>query len=36
MCHFRKIDALARTLGLYEIIIPYLGVLNLQNLHQQT
>jgi hypothetical protein len=30
MCRFRKIDTLARTLGLYEIIFPYLGVLNLQ------
>jgi len=30
MCRFRKIDTLARTLGFYEIIIPYLGVLNLQ------
>jgi len=36
MCHFRKIVALARTLGLYEIIVPYLGVLDLQDLHQQT
>ena len=36
MCHFRKIGALARTLSLYEIIIPYLDVLNLQELHLQT
>jgi hypothetical protein len=30
MCPFIKIDTLARTLDLYEIIIPYLGVLDLQ------
>jgi hypothetical protein len=30
MCRFKKMDTLARTLGLYEIIIPYLGVFNLQ------